>query len=65
MQVNSELTQQDGWNTQDSRMTKNCCVNWNAQSRTTYFRHSAVLSLPAVLLRTLPNQDLMDGLIDM
>ena len=27
----------------------------NAQSRTTFFRHSAVLNLPAVLLRKLPN----------
>ena len=27
----------------------------NAQSRATFFRHSAVLSLPAVLLRKLPN----------
>ena len=26
----------------------------NAQSRATFFRHSAVLSLPAVLLRKLP-----------
>ena len=27
----------------------------NAQSRITFFHHSAVLSLPAVLLRKLPN----------
>ena len=27
----------------------------NAQSRATFFRHSAVLRLPAVLLRKLPN----------
>ena len=27
---------------------------WNAQSRATFFRHSAVLSLTAVLLRKLP-----------
>ena len=30
---------------------------WNAQSRATFFRHSAVLSLTAVLLRKLPNDD--------
>ena len=28
----------------------------NAQSRATFFRHSAVLSLPAVLLRKVPNE---------
>ena len=27
----------------------------NAQSRATFFRHSAVLSLPAMLLRKVPN----------
>ena len=27
----------------------------NAQSRATFFRHSAVLSLPAILLRNVPN----------
>ena len=27
----------------------------NAQSRATFFRHSAVVSLPGVLLRKLPN----------
>ena len=30
----------------------------NAQSRATFFRHSAVLSLPAVLLRKLANSEL-------
>ena len=29
----------------------------NAQSRATFFRHSAVLSLPAVLLRKLATRD--------
>ena len=31
------------------------CKIGNAQSRATFFRHFAVLSLPAVLLRKLPN----------
>ena len=31
-------------------MTKKCLIG-NAQSRATFFRHSAVLSVPAVLLR--------------
>ena len=31
------------------------CKTGNAQSRATFFRHSAVLSLTAVLLRKLPN----------
>ena len=30
---------------------KMLCKNGNAQSSTTFFRHSAVLSLPAILLR--------------
>ena len=41
--------QQDGWKTQDGRMTKTCRVRSGMHS----FRHSAVLSLPAVLLRKL------------
>ena len=53
--ANSELTQQDGWKTQlgrqnDEKMSRKI---ENAQSRATFFRHSAVLSLPAVLLRKL------------
>ena len=37
-------------------MTKKCRVrSVNAQSRATFFRDYAVLSLPAVLLRNLPN----------
>ena len=44
---NRELTQKDGWKTQDGRMTKKCRVR--------FLRHSAVLSLPAVLLRKFPN----------
>ena len=31
-------------------MTKKCLIG-NTKSRTTFFRHSAVLSVPAVLLR--------------
>ena len=47
-----ELTQQDGWKTQnDEKMSRKI---GNAQSHATFFRHSAVLSLPAVLLRKLP-----------
>ena len=35
-----ELTQQDGWNTQDGRMTKKMsCKIENAQSRATFFHH--------------------------
>ena len=44
-----ELTQQEG------RMTQKCRERLGMQSRATFFRHSAVLSLPAVLLRKLPN----------
>ena len=47
---NRDLTRQDGWRTQDGRMTKKCfSSNGNAQSRAKLFGHSAVLSLPAVL----------------
>ena len=52
-----DLTQQDGCKTQDGRMTKKMSrKTWNALSRATVFRHSAVLSLTAVriLLRKLP-----------
>ena len=41
-----ELTQQDDWKTQDGKMSRKI---GNAQSRATFFRHSAVL------LRKLPN----------
>ena len=48
--VNSDLMQQDGCKTQDSRMT------YKMRSLAPHFfvRHSAVLSLTAVLLRKLP-----------
>ena len=50
-----ELMQQDGWKTQDGRMTKKVSRKiGNAQSRPTFFHHSAVLSVPAVLLHKLP-----------
>ena len=50
-----DLTQQDGCKTQDGRTTtKVSCKTGNEQSRATFFRHSAVLSLRAVLLRKLP-----------
>ena len=41
-----DITQQDGWKTQDS-MSREIV---NSQSWATVFRHSAVLSLPAFLL---------------
>jgi len=43
--------QQDGWKTQDGGLTKKS----HAQSRATLFHHSAVLSVPAVLLCKLPH----------
>ena len=47
-----DLTQQDGWKTQDGRMTEKCgarlCIPGLARH---FIRYSAVLSLPAVLLR--------------
>ena len=52
----SELTQQgrleDSGRQNDEKMSRKI---GNAQSRATFFRHSAVLSLPAVLLRKLAN----------
>ena len=54
---NRDLTQQDGGRTQDGRMTKKCySSNGNAQSRAKRFGNSAVLSLPAVLLRKVSNR---------
>ena len=56
---NRELTQQVGCNTQDGRMTKRYRVRLGMHSLAPHFlsfcRPSAVLSLPAVLLRKLPN----------
>ena len=53
MRAIRELTQQDGWKTQDGGKTKKCgarlCI---PQAR--FFPHSADLSLSAVLLRKLP-----------
>ena len=52
---NRDLTQQDGCKTQDGRMTKKMwretvhCRSWP------FFRHSAVLSLTAVLLSKVSN----------
>ena len=52
-----DLTQQDGCKTQDGRMTKKMSPKTsNVQSRATFFRHSAVLSVTAVLLRKLPTE---------
>ena len=48
--------QQDGRKTQDGRMTKKISLKkGNAQSRVTFFHHSAVLSVAAVLLCKLPH----------
>ena len=44
--------QEDSGRQNDEKMSRKI---GNAQSRATFFRHSAVLSLPAVLLRKLPN----------
>ena len=53
---NRVLAQQDGWETQDGRMTKKMSRKiGKVEFRATFFRHSAVLSLPAVLLPKLPN----------
>ena len=46
-----------GWLVDSGRQNdeKMSCKIGNAQSRATFFRHSAVLNLPAVLLPKLPN----------
>ena len=50
-----ELTQQEGWKTQqsDKKMWRQSVYS---QSYATFFLHSAVLSLPTVLLCKLPNR---------
>ena len=48
---NRDLTQQDGWKN-DAKMSRETV---HSRSCATFFRHSAVLSLPAVLLRKVPN----------
>ena len=54
--VNRDLTQKHGWKTQDGRMTKNCRARPGMHSLARlFFRGSAVLSLPAVLLRKVCN----------
>ena len=54
--LNRDLTQKDGWKTQDGRMTKNCRARPGMHSLARhFFRGSAVLSLPAVLLRKVCN----------
>ena len=46
-----------GWLVDSGRQNdeKMSCKIGNAQSRATFFRHSAVLNLPAVLMPKLPN----------
>ena len=52
---NRDLTQQDGWKTQDGRMTKNVARDCAFPVlHNIFIRDSAVLSLPAVLLRKVP-----------
>ena len=54
--INRDLTQKDGWKMQDGRMTKNCRARPGMHSLARhFFRGSAVLSLPAVLLRKVCN----------
>ena len=51
VQLIRHLTWQDGWKTQDGRMTKKsgARLHVHSQSYAISFRHSAVLSFPAVL----------------
>ena len=44
--------QQDGSNNQEGRMMKQCCIRLGMHSLVPHFHHSAVLSLPAVLLHS-------------
>ena len=54
---NRDLTQRDGCKTQDGRMTKTMSrKTGNAQSRSTFLRHSAVLSLTAVRVTIAPGK---------
>ena len=46
-------TQQQGWKTQDEKLSHK---TGNAQSRATFFCHSSVLSVPAILLLKVPNE---------
>ena len=52
MRAIEELKQQDVWKTQDGRMTKKCGARLCIPNLTyaTFFRYSAVLSVPTVLL---------------
>ena len=51
-----DLTQQDDWKTQDGRMTKKVSPDIvHSRSSVKFLRHSAVLSLTAVLLRKVSN----------
>ena len=52
-----DLTQQDNWKTQDGGMTKKCRARpWIPVLARHFFRYSAVLSLPAVLLHKVSNK---------
>ena len=49
-------TEQDGWKTQDGKITKKCRPRPRMHSlEATFFRNSTILSLPAVLLRKVSN----------
>ena len=53
--------QPDGWKTQEGKMTKKCGARLyipNLESYAISFRHSAVLTVPPVLLHELPNEEL-------
>ena len=52
MRAIRELTQQDGWKTQDGRMTRETVHSLYCYAP--FFRHSVVLSVPAVLMLKLP-----------
>ena len=55
---NRDLTQKDGWKTQDGRITKKCRARPGMHSLARhFFRDFAVLSLPAVLSRKVSNGD--------
>ena len=53
--VDRDLAQQDGWKTQDNE-EKMLRETVHSHCYLTFFRHSVVLSLPAVLLRKVSNE---------
>ena len=56
--IDRDLTQKDGWKTQDGRMTKNRRARPGIHSLARhFFRGSAVRSLPVVLLQKVCNSN--------